>query len=144
MYLKWYDDWQLEDFVKWRQANLILLFVSILQSFPMIASRAQHRCQRVIEVIALASKPNRRRNLRDRVSRSAGISWYTFFFYKHKVHKHTQPQIGRILSTLLSTAPASDLEVNIKVCQNLQFFLKIFSGVLKNITQMIFSLANLY
>ena len=47
----------------------------------------------------------------------------TGFFYKHKVHKHTQPQIGRILSTLLSTAPASDLVVDIKINQNLQFFL---------------------
>ena len=36
-----------------------------------------------------------------------------FFLYKHKVHKHAQPQIGRILSTLLSTAPASDLVVDI-------------------------------
>ena len=46
-----------------------------------------------------------------------------FFFYKHKVHKHAQPQIGRILSTLLSTAPASDLVVDTKIHQNLQLFL---------------------
>ena len=51
---------------------------------------------------------------------------YTFFFYKHKVHKHAQPQIGRILSTLLSTAPASDLVVDIKIYQNLQFFSNFF------------------
>ena len=38
-----------------------------------------------------------------------------FFLYKHKVHKHAQPQIGRTLSTLLSTARASDLVVDIKI-----------------------------
>ena len=36
----------------------------------------------------------------------------TSFLYKHKVHKHTQPQIREIFkSTLLSTATASDLRL---------------------------------
>ena len=63
------------------------------------------------------------------------VKLYTLFFiYKHKVHKHTQPQVGRILSTLLSMAPASDLVVDIKIDQNLQFFLNFFSRISKNTT----------
>ena len=38
-----------------------------------------------------------------------------FFFNKHRVHKHTQPQIQEILSTLLSTPPASDFEIVNKI-----------------------------
>ena len=54
------------------------------------------------------------------------LPWGTrFFFYKHKVHKHTQPQIREILSTLLSTPPASDFEIDIKISGKLQFFPKI-------------------
>ena len=42
-----------------------------------------------------------------------------FFFYKHKVHKHTQPQIREILSTLLSTPPASDFEIDNKISEKM-------------------------
>ena len=38
-----------------------------------------------------------------------------FLFYKQKVYKHTQPQIQEILSTLLSTPPASDFEIDNKI-----------------------------
>merc|ERR1719511_230302 len=48
-----------------------------------------------------------------------------FFFHKHEVHKHTQPQIQEILSTLLSTPPASDFEIDNKIAAKLQFFPKI-------------------
>ena len=44
---------------------------------------------------------------------------YTFFFYKQRVYKHTQPQIREILSTLLSTSPASDFEIDIKISEKL-------------------------
>ena len=46
-------------------------------------------------------------------------------FYKHKVHKHTQPQIREILSTLLSTPPASDFEIDNKISEKLLLFPKI-------------------
>ena len=49
----------------------------------------------------------------------------THFFYKHKVHKHTQPQIQEILSTLLSTPPASDFEIDNKISEKLLLFPKI-------------------
>ena len=48
-----------------------------------------------------------------------------FFFYKHKVHKHTQPQIREILSNLLSTPPASDFEIDNKISEKLLLFPKI-------------------
>ena len=50
---------------------------------------------------------------------------YTFFFYKQRVYKHTQPQIREILSTLLSTPPASDFEIDNKISEKLLFFPKI-------------------
>ena len=50
---------------------------------------------------------------------------YTFFFYKHKVHKHTQPQIREILSTLLSTPAALDFEIDNKISEKIQFSSKI-------------------
>ena len=50
------------------------------------------------------------------------ITMYTFFFYKHKVHKHTQPQIREILSTLLSTPPASDFEIDNKIFEKNAIF----------------------
>ena len=54
--------------------------------------------------------------------------------------KRAQPQIGSILITLRSTAPASDLVVDIKIYQNLQFLHEVFPKSQKNNTQMIFSL----
>ena len=39
----------------------------------------------------------------------------TRFFYKQRVYKHTQPQIREILSTSLSTPPASDFEIDNKI-----------------------------
>ena len=49
------------------------------------------------------------------------VSWKfsTHFIYRHEVHKHAQPQIRQILSTLLSTAPASNLVVDNEINQNL-------------------------
>ena len=38
-----------------------------------------------------------------------------FLFYKQKIYKHSQPQIWEILSTLLSTPPASDFEIANKI-----------------------------
>ena len=51
--------------------------------------------------------------------------WDYTFFYKQKVHKHTQPQIREILSSLLSTPLASDFEIDNKISEKLQFFPKI-------------------
>ena len=48
-----------------------------------------------------------------------------FLFCKQKVYKHTQPQIREILSTLLSTPPASEFEIDNKISAKLQFFPKI-------------------
>ena len=70
----------------------------------------------------------------------ATTTYTRFFLYKYEVHKHAQPQIERILSTSLSTAPASDLVVDIKIYQNLQFLHEVFPKSQKNNTQMIFSL----
>ena len=53
-------------------------------------------------------------------------SKYTFFFYKQLVYKHTQPQIQEFLSTLLSTPPASDFEIDTKISEKMQFFSKNF------------------
>ena len=50
---------------------------------------------------------------------------YKFFFYKQRVYKHTQPQIWEILSTLLSTPPASDFEIDKKILEKMHFFPKI-------------------
>ena len=50
------------------------------------------------------------------------VNVYFFFFYKNKVHKHTQPQIREILSTLLSTPPASDFEIHYKISEKMQIF----------------------
>ena len=65
----------------------------------------------------LSCAPKRRNLQRLRITR--------FFLYKHKVHKHTQPQIREILSTLLSTPPALDFEIDNKISEKLQFFPKI-------------------
>ena len=46
-------------------------------------------------------------------------------FYKQRVYKHTQPQIREILSTLLSTSPASDFEIDNKISEKLLLFPKI-------------------
>ena len=48
-----------------------------------------------------------------------------FLLYKHNVHKHTQPQILEILSTLLSTPPASDFEIHHIIFEKIQIFSKI-------------------
>ena len=61
----------------------------------------------------------------------------TRFFYKQRVYKHTQPQIREILSTLLSTPPASDFEIDNEILKNCYFFpkfqkrLQFFSKILK-------------
>ena len=52
------------------------------------------------------------------------VGYTRIFFYKHKVHKHTQPQIWKILSTLLSTPPASDFEIDNIISEKLLFFPK--------------------
>ena len=45
-----------------------------------------------------------------------GYATYTrFLYYKQKVYKHTKPQIREILSTSLSTPPASDFEIDYKI-----------------------------
>jgi len=52
-----------------------------------------------------------------------------FFLYKQQVYKHTQPQILEILSTLLSTPPASDFENDNKISEKLQFFFQNFKTI---------------
>ena len=48
----------------------------------------------------------------------------TLFSHKHKVYKHTQPHIRELLSTLLSTPPASDFEIGKygKIFEKFNFF----------------------
>ena len=48
------------------------------------------------------------------------------FFYKQRVYKHTQPQIREILSTSLSTPPASDFEIDNKISL---FFFQNFTTI---------------
>ena len=49
----------------------------------------------------------------------------TFFFNKQQVYKHTQPQTREILSTLLSTPPASDFKIDNKIFGKKKFLSKI-------------------
>ena len=66
---------------------------------------------------------------------------FDLFFYKQRVYKHTQPQIREILSTLLSTPPASDFEIDNKISKNNTIFSKIlakngiFSKILLSISK---------
>ena len=60
------------------------------------------------------------------------------FFYKQRVYKPTQPQIREILSTLLSTPPASDFEIDDKISEKLLLFPKIIEKKL----QFVFKILN--